>query len=125
MRLWRRVGRRGVTLLFLALLDLLYPIGLAGQPDSVRAGYEVIAPWQVWACLWVLVGLVCLIQAFAHWDRVAFTVAVAIKVAWGSVSLIAWVTGVSPRGWLPALVWLAFSGLIAVISTWPEEWDHL
>jgi hypothetical protein len=125
MRLWRRVGRRGVTLLFLALLDLLYPIGLAGQPAVARAGYELLAPWQVWAGLWAATGLVCLTQAFARRDRIAFTAAVAIKLAWGSTSLAAWTMGVSPRGWLPALVWLAFAGLIAVIATWPEEWDRL
>lgn len=125
MRLWRRVGRRGTVLLFLALLDLLYPIGLAGQPAAARAGYELLAPWQVWAGLWAAAGLVCLAQAFAHRDRMAFTAAVTIKVAWGSTSLAAWTMGVSPRGWLAALVWLAFAGLIAVISTWPEEWDRL
>lgn len=123
-RLWRRVGRRGVVLGFLALLDLLYPIGLAGQPPAARAGYELIAPWQVWAALWAATGLLCLAQAFARRDRIAFTAAVAIKVAWGSTSAAGWVVGVNPRGWLAAAVWLAFAGLIAVISTWSEEWGR-
>lgn len=122
--LWRRVGRRGATLLFLALLDVLYPIGLAGQQSAARAGYELIAPWQVWAALWGLTGLLCLGQAFVRRDRVAFSAAVAIKVAWGSIGLASWLVGVNPRGWLTALVWLAFAGLIAVISTWGEEWDR-
>lgn len=123
-RIWRRVGRRGVVLLFLALLDLLYPVGLSGQPAAIRATYEVVLPWQVWAVLWAATGLLCLAQAFSRRDRIAFTAGVAIKVAWGSSALGAWVIGVSPRGWLGAVVWLAFAGMIAVISTWPEEWDR-
>jgi hypothetical protein len=124
-RLWHRVGRRGVTLLFLALLDLLYPIGLASQPAGARAGYELVAPWQVWAVLWVLTGLLCAVQAFARKDRVAFSAAVAMKIGWGSVALVGWVAGVSPRGWLSGLIWLTFGGFVAVVSTWTEEWDRL
>ncbi|MUN41394.1 hypothetical protein [Actinomadura litoris] len=123
-RLWHRVGKRGIALLFLALLDLLYPIGLAGQPAATRAGYEVVAPWQVWAVLWLLTGLLCAAQAFARRDRLAFTVAVAMKVLWGTVALIGWIAGTSPRGWLSALIWLTFAGFVAVISTWTEEWDR-
>jgi hypothetical protein len=123
-RLWRRVGRRGATLLFLALLDLLYPLGLAGQAPAARAGYELIAPWQAWAGLWAATGLVCLVQAFARRDRIAFTAAVGIKLAWGSTSLAAWAVGMSPRGWLAAVIWLSFAGLIAVDSTWSEHWDR-
>lgn len=124
-RLWRRIGRRGVTLLFLALVDLLYPIGLAGSPAAARAGYELLMPWRWWAVLWAATGLLCLVEAFVRWDRVAYMAATAMKLAWGSSALAAWVVGVNPRGWLGALVWMAFGGLIAVISTWPEEWDHL
>ena len=123
--LWRRVGRRGVVLLFLALLDLLYPIGLAGQPSPARAGYELIAPWPYWAFLWAATGMVCLVQAFARRDRVGYAAAVAMKVSWGSLGLVSWVAGANPRGWLTGLVWLALAALIAVISTWPEEWDRL
>ena len=124
-RLWRRIGRRGTTLLFLALVALLYPIGLAGQPPAARQGYELIAPWQVWAGAWAVTGGLCLAQAFMRRDRVAFTAAVAILLAWGSTALAAWLMGINPRGWLSALVWLALGGLIAVISTWTEEWDRL
>jgi hypothetical protein len=124
-RLWRRVGRRGVTLLFLALLDLLYPISLASQPAGSRTSFEVVAPWQVWAALWVLTGLLCAGQAFARKDRVAFAAAVAMKISWGSVALIGWVAGVAPRGWLSGLIWLTFAGFVAVVSTWTEEWDRL
>lgn len=120
----RRIGRRGVVLLFLALLDLLYPIGLAGQPSPARAGYEVIAPWQVWAGLWALTGVICLVQAFVHRDRLAFTAAVAMKIGWSAVAFLGWVGGVNPRGWLTAIVWLAFGGMVTVISTWTEEWDR-
>lgn len=124
-RLWRRIGRRGITLLFLALVDLLYPIGLAGSPAAARAGYELIMPWQVWAVLWSATGLLCLVEAFVRRDRLAYTAATAMKLAWGSAAFASWLVGVNPRGWLGALVWVAFGGLIAVISTWPEEWDRL
>lgn len=123
-RLWRRVGKRGTVLLFCALLDEVYAYSLIDQPAIVRRSYELIMPWQAWAVLWGSVGLLCLAQAFTLRDRIAFGAAAAIKWAWGTTALVAWLAGEFPRGWLAAMVWIAFGAMISTISTWTEEWDR-
>lgn len=121
----RRVGRRGASLLFLALLDVVYAFSLVRpQVESERSPtlryIADLVPLWTWAGLWLSVGVACLIGAFAHRDRWAFTVAVGLKILWGSTFLFGWLVGGLERGYLSAVVWLAFAALFYLISTWPE-----
>jgi hypothetical protein len=68
-----------------------------------------------------MVGLVCLVQAFMLTDRFAFAAASLLKVAWGTVYLLGWVLGQSPRGYVSAVIWLGFAGWLAIISGWRES----
>jgi PAS domain S-box-containing protein len=74
----------------------------------------------VWGALWLRVGVVCLVQAVMRQDRIAFSAAIAIKVAWSLVSALGWLTGELPRGYLSLAIWITFGGLVAVIGSWPE-----
>lgn len=122
----RVVGRRGTFLLFLALVDLVYALSLwrpapaAAQAPATRF-LMTIMPLHAWAALWLVVGVVCLVGAFVHrLDRAAFTAATAIKSLWGAVFLAGWVAGGLYRGWVSAVVWLGFAGVVMVIAGWPE-----
>lgn len=124
-KLLRRVGRRGASLLFLALLDVVYAFSLAWpQAESERNPSVLyiadLAPLWMWAGLWLSVGVVCLAGAFARHDRWAFTVAVGLKLLWGCTYLFGWLVGGLDRGWVAAVVWLGFAALFYLISTWPE-----
>jgi hypothetical protein len=122
-RLQARVGRRGVALLFFALLDVVFAVSLAATPPSTSGGYEflsTILPLWVWAIPWGVVGCMCLVQAFAVQDRVAFVAASALKAGWGVLYLAGFLAGEIPRGYVAAVIWLAFAGFVAVISGWPE-----
>jgi hypothetical protein len=121
----RRVGRRGFSLLFLALLDLILAFSLADPPpEAVRTPtvrfIAGVAPLWAWAILWAVAGLLCLVGAFVTRDRIAFTAAVAIKTLWGSLYLAGSLTGALDRGWVAAAVWLPMAVWIAIISGWPE-----
>lgn len=127
VRAWRVpvVGRRGEFLLFLFLLDMLYALSLARpapasrQSPSIRFLTEVMPlPW--WAVLWLTVGLICVVGAFGPSDRVAFAFAAALKVLWGGLSLVGWIVGVIERGWVSAVIWLAFAFFVIRIASWPE-----
>jgi hypothetical protein len=122
----RRIGRRGSSLLFLALLDVVYGTGLAFITDigRVAASYQFmaqVAPLEVWASVWYLVGAVCLVQAFMLRDQVAFGCAVALKTTWGGITLLGWAVHGVPRGYVSAAIWLAFAGWVFIISGWSEN----
>jgi hypothetical protein len=120
-----QVGRRGASLLFFALLDLVYAGSLAWAPPSVREtpGYMWLTsylPLWAWAALWCAVGLLCLVQAFQRADHAAFACASLLKVLWGILHVAGWLLDVVPRGYVSAVIWLALAGFVQVIASWPE-----
>lgn len=122
---WHRLGRRGCSMLFLALLDVIYGWSICAAPAETRAssGYRYITsllPADAWAAAWVTVGLICLACAPAVQDRLGFACAAALKAGWGLVYLIGWLAHGIPRGYASAAIWLAAAAWILIISTWPE-----
>ncbi|BEL07815.1 hypothetical protein Q0Z83_060060 [Actinoplanes sichuanensis] len=118
-RLASRIGRRGAALLFFTLLDTVYCIGLLTAPEPLVPFYAwmaEIAPLGVWAVGWGGVGLVCLVYAFRTYDTMAFMAAVALKVAWGMLSLFGWLAGQVDRGYVSAVIWLGFAAFVFLIA---------
>jgi hypothetical protein len=118
-RLAARVGRRGAALLFFVLLDTVYCFGLLTAPKPLTPFYAWMAeamPLGVWAACWGGVGLVCLLYAFRTYDTPAFMAAVALKVAWGLLSLLGWLAGAVDRGYVSAVIWLAFAAFVFLIA---------
>jgi hypothetical protein len=114
-----RIGRRGAALLFFALLDGIYCYGLLTAPRPLVSFYawmNEVMPLPVWAAGWGLVGLICLVYAFRTYDTVAFICAVGLKVCWGLLSLFGWVDGVVDRGYISAVIWLAFAAFVFLIA---------
>jgi hypothetical protein len=128
-RMVSRVGRRGVSLLFFALLDLVVALSLAYAPPEAMATptyqfLQAVAPLLVWALAWGLVGVTCLVQAFMRSDRLAFAAASALKVVWGLLYLIGWLIADIPRGYISATIWLALAGFVQIIAGWRENGGH-
>lgn len=124
-RLWHHLGRRGVALLFFGLLDLVYAFSLFNPLPVERRGsgqafVASVAPLPFWGAMWLAVGLVCLVQAWARRDQIGFAAAIMIKCVWGTVFLIGGLTGQIERAYVSVVIWLALAGFVAVISTWPE-----
>lgn len=119
-RLRRRVGIRGEFLLALALLDFVNayrliwpsPATVASPTSQFLAG---LVPLPVWGVVWGAVGLLCLVQAFAAYDRWAFAAASALKVLWALLHVAAWVWGV-PQAWWSVVIWLAFGRVVHTIA---------
>lgn len=119
MSVLRRIGRRGAALLFFALLDLVYCYALLNPPRSTTPTYawmETLAPLWVWGAVWGAVGVICLVFAFLEQDTAAFVGAVALKVGWGLLSLFGWVAGAIDRGYVSAVIWLAFAAFVYLIA---------
>ncbi|MFC4146623.1 hypothetical protein ACFO0M_10180 [Micromonospora mangrovi] len=133
----RRVGHRGSTLLFLALVDLVYCYRLLFPSERDRS-----APWltfltsflplPVWAVLWGGVGLLCLSRSWRRKDSGAFACAIAIKVLWTLLAVASGVIGGVDQWYLNAVIFGGFAGFVAIIASWPEpprgwkerQWTH-
>lgn len=125
MALRPRVGKRGTSLLFFAILDLVISLSLISPDHTTRNSplylwLASVAPLWVWAALWALTGLICLAHVFRRQDRWGFTAAITIKVLWGLLSLGGWLLGGVERGYVSAVIWLAMAGWVGVIAGWPE-----
>lgn len=116
-----RVGRRGSFLLFLALIDFVYGWSLLSAANPNVTAINLFPSVIAWGIAWTIVGLVCLVQAFATIDRLAFIMAVLIKFLWGAVMMWAWFNGANPLGWISATVFWGFAVLTSIVSFWPEQ----
>jgi hypothetical protein len=121
-----RVGRRGFFLLFLTMLDFVYGWSLLNPTvtslSNPTSRFLVqMLPLGAWACLWLAVGVVCLVHAFRFNDAAGFAAAMALKVLWGLLFLFGWFLADVERGYLSAAIWLAFAGLMALVVPWPDD----
>jgi hypothetical protein len=116
-----RIGHRGAFLLFLALLDFLYGWSLIITPAP---DLRNVLPFEVWGVVWIVGGFACLIGAFMRMDRISYGVAATVKAGWAAVWLKIWLFNgdIIPRAWVSVAIWAAFSGIVIIISTWPEDW---
>jgi hypothetical protein len=117
--MWHRVGKRGAALLFFALLDGVYCYGLLTAPRPLAEFYawmNDVMPLGVWATCWGAVGAICLVYVFRVYDTPAFMGAVALKVGWGLLAFFGWAAGAVDRGYLSAVIWLAFAGFVYLIA---------
>lgn len=121
-----RVGRRGLFLLFLALLDLLYGYSLLAAPISGGGDGEpllLVLPGVAWGWCWLGTGAALAVGAFTRRDRLYFALASFLMAAWAGAWAAAWLShndDASSRSWATVVIWGAFAGVVLVISTWPE-----
>jgi hypothetical protein len=120
-----RVGYRGGFLLILSFVDVMYGWSLVDPSREARraAAYvwrELYAPPWVWGGMWVLVGLVAFVSAFAEHDGVGYGAAIGWDVLWGLIAGASWVAGGVDRGWVTTVIWGAAAGWAALASSWAE-----
>ncbi|MFG1898702.1 hypothetical protein ACGFIP_32310 [Micromonospora zamorensis] len=119
----RRVGHRGATLLFLALVDFVYCYRLLYPSDSNGQWIQFLArilPLWVWAVLWGGVGLLCLLRSWRRRDSAAFAFAIGIKVLWALLSLTSGLTGAVDQWYVNAVIFAGFAAFAGNTATWPE-----
>lgn len=120
-RLIHRVGHRGSYLLFLSLVFLGYGYSLFFENNPRIHHVNLFIDPRLWGTAWLIVGAICIIQAFALQDRIAFALSASILVAWGLIMLASWLlTDTDPFGWLSACIWLGFAAITSIVSYWPE-----
>ena len=126
----RYIGRRGVYLLFLAILDGLVAYSLTQPVPAVltRAAlykpFIAIMPLRWWAFSWGVTALVLL--AGVAWRRMqpyAFAAAAALMVLSGSGYVLGYLEHdpLYSRAYQTAFIYLAFAGMTLIISGWNEN----
>lgn len=120
------IGRRGASLLFLALIWFTIGLSLLSPLTPVqRAALSVLFRFPFsqygWAWLWMATGLLSLVGAFAkRLELAAFAASAFLILCWALGYLAAWLLGQAPRGWLGFAVYGGFSFFIFLIAGWPE-----
>lgn len=115
-----KIGRRGAFLLFLALVDILYGYSMmvAGSP-AIKL--DLILDSTAWGWWWIATGIACLAGALLDRDRLFYGLAAFTKAAWAMTWVNVWIQDPAvPRAWVSVAIWGGFSGIVLVISTWPE-----
>lgn len=120
LRVVHQVGRRGVFLLFVALLAAALALSMTNPSQVQAVTLGRVIPPVAWSIVWAAAAVLCLIQAFTRRDQVAFAVISCVVTVWASMYLVGWLTGVADRGWLAATIYYALAVVALVISTWPE-----
>lgn len=118
-------GYRGRILLSLAVLDAVYAWGiyLASKRPIPPGSFVYIdryIPLAVLSVVWLAVAILCCVNAFRVDDRSGWAVAILIKVFWGALGLIGWITGDVRYGYLSAAIWWAFASIVWTASRWPD-----
>jgi hypothetical protein len=108
-----RLGYRGVFLLGLALLDIFYGLSFMNPDDATleTPAYQWrdrIMPSSAWGAIWIVAGVVLVLNAFMRQDRVGYGVAIAVKLGWSFLSVVSWITGDVHNGWVSAVIWGVF-----------------
>lgn len=97
------------------------PTGRGGQPRTIPV-LEHMAPAEVWAGLWMFLGVLAMLCALGTWRSIRFgyVLAYVLPTFWGAANLASWALGELPAGWVACIVYLGYSLLVIVISGWEE-----
>src|SRR3954454_4421362 len=114
------IGHRGSFLMLLALAFTFYGIGVIKQ-NSVYDTYPYrFISWDVWGYVWIATGITALIGAFRIHDRVSFMASTIISGLWTVRWFVVSIRDPHASVWSTALTWVVITGIILIVSTWPE-----
>lgn len=120
-------GSRGAALLvagaYCFARGIAYLPVFGDVPTSLPAGLELISAIisiEVWAGIWMIVGIGCCLRAFSTADAVAWGLLTGIMTAWGGAYALGWVIsmwhGEPSREWLNMSTYLGPAIIIAILS---------
>ncbi|WP_440708835.1 hypothetical protein [Herbiconiux sp. YIM B11900] len=119
-------GGRGVALLvggaYCFVRGIAYtPLG--GPPGELPGGLALISSFasiEVWAGIWIIVGIGCILRAFSKADALAWGMLTGMMTAWGAAYTIGWffdiAAGEPSRQWLSASTYLLPAVIIMILS---------
>lgn len=130
-----KIGRRGVVLVSLGAVWVLYAASIATYvPLPGRTGRFDIAPLDspLWAILWLACGLFAIGFGVARYrgvdDVPGWIAAVGPPMIWTAMYAISALWSISPdqamgshRAWVGLVTWAMLAGLIRTVAGWQDE----
>lgn len=115
--LLHRLGRRGAFLLLHAGLMITIGITLHYTPATTPA----VLTTEIWAIIWLIGGVTCLVCAWlcAPYDATGFAIAITILFFWGTADLLLWFQG-TPYIWFNTVLWWSLALHTSIVAGWPE-----
>ena len=132
----RHIGRRGMVLLLLGLVDLAYGAGMIlARPVTMRyaptwwpasVGQLAGLPTHTWGWIWVGIGFFLFTGIPRTWrddhgGRWQFAAEVALKSWWALAALLYWWKYKALGAWAPAATYVGVAVLVLIISGWPDS----
>lgn len=125
---YARLGHRGLFLLLLGLVQVIYGAGLLAADHDVRHEHWWPAsvgnlggfPLDMWGTVWVLIGVLCLITSWTTTDRVSFAAAVLLNTGWAAFAVQRWIATAEAGSWAPAAIYTGIAVGVFLVSGWPD-----
>lgn len=128
-RAYARLGRRGLFMLLLGAVQVIYGAGLlaaAGTrparlhwwPGSVSEPGGL--PLGAWGILWCAIGGLCLSAAWTTADRIGYAAAVLLNTGWAALAVQRWLATGEAGAWAPAAIYTGIAVGVFLVSGWPE-----
>ena len=143
----RRIGRRGLVLIFVGMIWILYGIAYLKYPlarftvdDNVPGIANAVLTFfsSSWiGYIWLLCGLAAVAFGLARsrislisWDHYGFNAILIPPIIWTFLFLWSWVASLTSNGNIGAplavfgfVTWLLATGFILIIAGWPDPSD--
>jgi hypothetical protein len=123
----RQVGHRGALLILLGTIALLYGISLITTPPVPHPiGLRLLLDrmsLHSWGITLAVAGVVAILCAPLRQGRdwPGFAALVLVWIPWSASFFVSWwPDGSNPRGWVSAIVFIAFAAIPAVVATWED-----
>lgn len=103
----------GIGILFRGLSYI--PEVLGPAPQSGSHPTDVLLPINVWAAVWIITGVACIVSAFTRskiLDAVALGLGVTLNISWGISFIDYTAIGDTPRGWVRAVGHFSIAALV-------------
>lgn len=127
-RVARQVGHRGAVLFLFGIIALLYGVSLittppVPNPPGLRLLLGVMG-LHGWGATLTAAGVIAILCSPLRQGRdwPGFAALVLVWLPWSLSFFVSWwPDGSNPRGWVSAVVFVAFAGIPAVCATWEEH----
>lgn len=123
------LGHRGLFLLLLGLVEIIYGAGLLtadGRNPRAEHWWPASAgglgglPLNLWGTVWILIGSLCLLTAWTEADRIGYAAGVLLNCGWATFAVQRWLTVSEPGAWAPAAIYAGIAAGVFLVSGWPE-----